>query len=314
MATTDAASALQVLDALSESGARWALLHGRDKFASNSISDVDVVISSGLDPTILVSALAGRGLSPILVWPYDSCSLTIFIASAGLQRGVQLDVVRDPEGQAKYGVRTDVMLRDRRELSGMALVSELDSWLYSVRKRHLKGQVDRLEGLLGEGRFDEVAVERRVVELFAGDVAPVMLDVIRTGDVAGKGGRRRVGPRAIRLTRRVCKPIGCWAHVDGPDASRGATTLAADLGCLLPHVALAELSRYDVFRRLAVPGPSPVIRVRPGAVVTYGARPVGEALLVTSGPTLEAVREHAGSLMARRGTDQLTWWYPRTLG
>ena len=157
----DAALARAVLADLADPDP-WILLHGESSLVGRGpLSDVDTTVGSvTVDELLRSLQTAPGGLQLVAVWPYDCRGVALFLASSRLDRVVQLDVLADPEGLGRYGVRT-------AELAARAVGTEhpwrrpdpLDQALYLLSKRTAKGQADRVSTLVDElGHHDREAV------------------------------------------------------------------------------------------------------------------------------------------------------------
>src|SRR5438552_15767372 len=151
MATSSGRLAAAALDALAASAVRFAVLHKEDLVATEAIeSDVDIVVAG--DPMAVLGgalpALHGAGLHPVAFWPYDVARTgTIFLATADATEGVQLDMLSDPKGEGKYGVRSAVLLA--RAVPGLRwpTISREHRLLYLLRKRSVKRAMVSLAGV-----------------------------------------------------------------------------------------------------------------------------------------------------------------------
>jgi hypothetical protein len=211
--TTSPLLAQALLEGLSETGHRFAILHGEANAAAGEVtSDVDVGVAD--PPTVVLRRLAERmaplGLRLVVVWPYDAYSVTSFWMSGVGGDGVQLDLTGDLRGDSAYGLRTGVLLEHSvpgvrwNRLTGDA------EHLYLLSKRDLKGDRNRVTELVdvdpqtlsGLLLLSERAVASwrrpRMQALLQG--AP-QFPPVRTGP-------RRTLSTARRRAGRVLRPIG----------------------------------------------------------------------------------------------------------
>lgn len=152
MATTDAALVGTLLDALEATHVPYAILH-READAANGVIDSDVDVAVGRPATEvalnIASAVRHAGVGLALIWPYDSNSLTTFWLTRDCKAGAQLDLLNDPDGEGRYGIRTDAALRRaERGARWLRLPPEIEA-LYLLSKRWVKGDIGRIGGLLG---------------------------------------------------------------------------------------------------------------------------------------------------------------------
>jgi hypothetical protein len=308
VASTDIFAVQHVLGALQQSDMRWALVHGRRQ-STQVVSDIDIAVADvGRRGWIaLLDRLAERGLQPVLVWPYDVNSVSIFLGSRSLTQGVQLDILQDPRGGSKYGLRTDAAL-DHAELeNGMPVLTDVDSWLYNVRKQSLKRQNSRLARLIADQPAPTEQLVARAAELFSSFACTQVVGLLH-----GKSTRRRQvspGHEAIRAVRRLRTAAGTWIHI-----TDGSAALAEDIASRLGRfVVRSEAMRwppggYGVTAlksaRLAV------TRRRASTIVTFGP-PCSQADVRVDGSrppdeVAEAVRV-AASTRARDQLVALRW-------
>jgi hypothetical protein len=193
------------------------VLHDEANLASGDVrSDVDIVVDRSVADILAEtrSRLLAAGIHPIIVYPYDTGgSAAVFLCDESGSRGLHLDLFFDPHGVGRFGIRTNRLLDDRLPGVRWPTVSEPHGAAYLLRKRHWKGDPDRLNDHLLQLRwlnFDPEAgllvprVSRAVTRLVEGETP----------------GRFVVPPlhhplNAIRLARRAFSPIGFWIHILG---------------------------------------------------------------------------------------------------
>ena len=140
----------QLLDAVLrelQDASEIAVLHREDYIAAHMVdSDADLCVS--YHPleimSVIAPRLAGSGIFLIQVWNYYRCSYTFFFSDSGGQFGAQIDVLHDPKGIGRYGVRTNVLLAKRSTGVRWPRIDELDEALYVLRKRQVKRDVQRV--------------------------------------------------------------------------------------------------------------------------------------------------------------------------
>ncbi|MFZ0012861.1 MAG: hypothetical protein WAL25_01980 [Acidimicrobiia bacterium] len=269
MPTTSSDAALRALRGLAEAEVDYAVLHGADKLLSGGISDVDTVV--GETPQSILRKARGpwehHGLYPVVTWPYDiGGTETVFLVDRSVAEGVQLDLLFDPRGLGKYGVRSAPLLATSGGQS-IPLISETAGLIYLWRKRTVKGNQDALDELRFAARDVDEDELRSSSEAITGSTRTAS-ELKGETEPAKPGGSHR-SVRARRLLDRVLHPIGLWAHV-------GQRPLAEDLARRLDRVLV-------IGRAGAVPaGPLELwwyasrIRPttsRPGVFVSYGRVP-----------------------------------------
>jgi len=271
-----------LLDTLASTGVRYAVLHGEDRIADGRAeSDVDVAVGAPPHQVVrsLAPLLAASGLSLGLVWPYDVCALTSIWLVPPAPDGVQLDLLCDPDGQGKYGVRTDVLLQRRIRGRCWWRLDGPTERLYLLSKRAEKRDRPGTLRLLDLGPAHRQALvalsgqvladwrQRRIVRLLDGGP-----------DTAGAGPPLRVRLlRAHRLADRARHGIGCWLTVAGDPSGETAGALHRSFARVLPRARILDvpaplvLLRAQVERRRAglaisrpVPGGRPDLAVCAG--------------------------------------------------
>jgi hypothetical protein len=284
--TTSAAVANRALEALDGSGVRFALLHNEDRLAAGETpTDVDVIVHRPVDQALrgAVAQLHRRGLRPILVWPYDVGSLTVFLSDATANEGLQLDLLSDPAGHGKYGLRTAEVLRASVAGARWPVLDPLDALVYQLRKRSIKGQGARVAELLENAPFTTRDIRDRGRHILSPHAAYQLAALL--------GGRGAVAPasaaagleRMRRLVRRAVLPIGFWAHLPDPAARAVAARIAERLDRIVvradvvPGPSTAAAARWYL-RRVAP------VRWRPGIVISVGGATPRPAPDLTVGP------------------------------
>jgi hypothetical protein len=254
MATTAPDAALRLLDHLHHEGFKGALLHGADRIEQHELrSDLDLVCEAPIIGALedVEKAAEAVGFVPVLLWPYDVNAVTVLLVKPewdNVLPAVQVDLLVDPKGLGKYGVRTDVLLRDAVAAGRFRILSPLDGWLYLWRKAWTKGQPDRLRKAADElGSFDPLAVRARAEAVFAWGPAPAAARMPSKADVR----LQRLGAQAGRLAWRAMTPIGCELR----DLPRGARrSLLPLIRSAFPH-AIERHSRIPFRWSLAARRP-----------------------------------------------------------
>lgn len=247
--------------------APWILLHGEDALLGHGpVSDVDTALPT-VDLRHLRALLHRRpaGLRLVAVWPYDCRGLALFLATPDLRQVVQLDLLADPDGIGRYGVRTPELAAHAHDTAHpWRRPDPVDERLYLLAKRTAKGQDDRVAALrdaLGHDRAEAVDRSRTLLSPAArGRVAAALGATPPRGRV--RWHVRRAAAQVARGVRRLRHPIGAWLHLLAPiDAA----------GDVPEHPALVRV-------RPAPAGPAATLRLvlarwRRGVVVTVGPAP-----------------------------------------
>jgi hypothetical protein len=311
VATSSVEAARLALAAVREVFPTVALIHGEDLLQTGaSMTDLDLAV--GQLPTDwddeLRQSLARQDLLPVITWRYDSAAVSLFVASHGLQDGVQLDLLHSPHGKGKYGFLTDVALSHAVDGATVPSLAPIDSWLYQLRKRSLKGQLDRVAALLREAPTGTGELLARSEVLFAPGHRDVVREVL--------GGRQPTEPATPMLAElhrvvfRLRHPAGLWIHVaSGEDQ---AIELHRLLGRFVKRATLVQIegrtaSPRDLRQILSV-------RWRAGAIVTWGPGGMHSDIRIESSDGIDTVCEvvrHAACVRAGRHLEllrrQTTW-------
>ena len=270
MATTDSRLALASLEGMREAGVAFALLHGLERLRQDQLSDVDIVIAENPGAVVRRSMASWltRGMMPVVVWPYDiGGTATVFLATPDASEGVQLDMLHDPAGVGKYGIKSGALLASAGSSASVPTVSDIASLIYQWQKRTVKRQAARLDELTRLA----LAVDAR--ELLAMSEAVTgssrAAERMLRSEPASRAGSSHPLLQGSRLAQRVVRPIGFWAH-----------TAQAEIGVEMAR----RMSRFLVG---ATTQPTPPlvrqpawwatavmpIRLRPGVFVSTGPLP-----------------------------------------
>lgn len=175
MGTNSPDRAREFLRELHGTGIRSALIHGEDMLEAGTLgSDLDLAFASSFGEALDAVELAASraSLTPIVCWAYDTNSTTVVLAELradGRVDGVQVDLLVDPEGLGKYGVRTGPLVAASRPGRLYPRVAPLDEALYLARKAALKAQPERLVESRGAmNGFPEAEVSARSSTLLTG--------------------------------------------------------------------------------------------------------------------------------------------------
>lgn len=267
------------------------------------MSDLDVAID-GLSRNWhgeLVGGLAEAGLVPLVVWPYDSGAVSLFLASDGLADGVQLDLLFSPSGEGRYGFRSTAALGETCPGSPIDTLSPIDSWLYQVQKRWMKGQSAQLDVLIASPPAGREVLLRRTRILFAEKHITLVCALIEGDEPVGPG--RHLINDVPRIARRLFTPAGLWAHSLSPDGACAEEIHRRLSRFLLRTSVLAWPPRNPLG---LIVGRQRIARLRwrAGAAVTFGSHATAADINIASADLLEAADQLRASA-AKRALDHL---------
>lgn len=313
MATTSPTVARLVLACLAEAGVEFALLHGRSRLLDNQpVSDIDVTIGIGSREALVLlgPVLEKADLSPVILWPYDVAdTVTVLLSNHDATAGAQLDLLYDPGGVGKYGLRSGAALRTAAPSREWPELEPMAQLLYLIRKRHWKGENDRLGELVGLARREPPQVIRKTAfSLFHPVVARQITQVIgRFPDVDPP--RRTIVYRLRRFVQRIARvrrPIGFWGELRGPAATEEvARRVASRFAAFLPsarvtHRPLSTAPTISWWVTTVLPN-----RMRPNLIVSLadGGRPlwpVPDLVVETEGLDADRIAALVVTAMAAR--------------
>ncbi len=277
MATNSPELGVALLDALAATDVAFAVFHNERGIAANEVySDLDLVVDR--DPNLVVhalgSALAALGLSVVARTNYDHCAIGYFLVDPAATRSLQLDLVHDPRGRGKFGIRTDIALAAARQGERWMTLSEIDEVVYLLFKRHLKQDQSRFREVKARGpSIGTAQIEERARTLLTRRSRRALNATLKTGLA------RSIRTRDLsyhlrtvsRYARRVARPAGFWLHVEDstPELSEA---LAHRFATALP-ISRSIGTVPDNPRRtswwLQTVAP---LRWRPDLAVSYGGR------------------------------------------
>ncbi len=249
MGTTSADLAQRVLDELERVEPAFVVLHGEDDLSNGRVaSDVDVAVVR--DPRAVVAAvsrpLADDGVAPIMLWPYDRNSLTIFWSDSDGDRGVQLDLVCDPLGQGRYGFRTGELIARAERGERWPRLDTEDELLYLIRKRQVKRNATETVRLLSSMPMEaKAALADRARQAFSESAGKQIVQMISSGayvDPKGAAFDRRLRNVASNpgfYGTRLRQKVGAWVSVSGATLAEIDVALAPLRG-LLPAIIVRE--------------------------------------------------------------------------
>ena len=277
IATNSPDLAAAALDALATAGIRFAVLHDEKAVALRTVSsDIDIVV--GIPGRRVIESsrrvIEESGLIPVVIWPYNYGGLTVFLITRTADRGVQLDMLFDPDGRGRYGLRSEAAIRSSREGIRWPVLDRDIELAYLLRKRHLKGDSATLKELLTVARQRWQSglpdhVEDALSSVAARQIASLVAG--RLDKNAGPGARHRIqnGPRVLN---RIARPIGFWVEISGVGRDGEAQELVGKFGNILPHVGCSprpEAFNKNLFWWARQVAP---VRWRPGLYVSTAER------------------------------------------
>ena len=300
--------ARQVVQILAGQGVAVALLHGGDRWDHGVISsDIDLLVDRPLSEFAdrFFHALDRAGSLPIVVWNYDVGATSVFVVDRDCDRAVQLDLNYDRDGTGRYGLRSGAVLQRARSDGTLARIDDVDEWLYSLRKRLVKRQHERVRDLLATRPTEARELTSRAAEIFAPHAASVVCAAIEADEIP----RWRPSPprpasyagRVRRAVARVAQPIGFWVDLRGApaDVMRASAHIEERVARILPAVEV--LGRTSTRQVWSIPQ-AVLARLKPRLVVSSGLRrPLAPVdLVLTVDPDLGRVTSTLVRAMAAR--------------
>lgn len=271
MATTSPELATDLLRAFTREGIDYALLHGAAQLqARGPISDVDVVIGNVPKVSVPVAIrIAGAvGLYPVAVWKYDVGACTLFLVTDAMEQSVQLDLLYDPHGRGKYGLRSPALLGGAYTENGLSMVSQVDETLYLLRKRIVKRDFNRAhQARVALSSHNRSAVDKRIKDVFDRHVAHLVRRFLDESQAT------------VSLPEVVSRPMSTASRVrwiiDRVVAPAGVTVgpLPADLAQVVASRLMRGLPRVEVINndQLCLRVRAEATKRRAGAVVLVGS-------------------------------------------
>jgi hypothetical protein len=267
--TTDPAITERFLNALSDAGIGFAVLHGEGAIDSVT-GDLDIVADQPPLEILREVAPVISPIVPILTCAYEpGGSRSIFLSTPDLEEGAQLDILFDRQGRGSLGFRSQELLRSTVAGSRYPTLGRDAQLAYLVRKRAVKAQSDQLPDLITEAATSPTF--RSQLNRIA---TPRAFESIKGALDGCYPERSSKAPFSTRhLADRLTHPVGAW--IDCGNEGETAREIARRAGRILPHAASAALpsrpsARLIWWARMIEP-----IRLRPGVVTTWGGRSTG---------------------------------------
>jgi hypothetical protein len=251
---------------LASEGVAFAVLHGESDIAT-AASDVDIVGEMPAGDLLRVGRRTGD-YAAIMLWPYErSGSASLFLATPDLSAGAQIDVMYDPDGRGRLGLKSARLLEHTVAGTRFPTLEPAAQLVYLLRKRIVKGQADELDRLVGVARRQRA----RITQIAAAIGRPAALASIEAA-IAGARPRNEVAvPFSARhLAKRILRPVGAWIHWDGPSRQEVAEEFDRRVGRILPHRGLGPLPASATERTLFWLRRIQPVRMRAGVFTTWG--------------------------------------------
>lgn len=296
-----------VLDCMMAARVDFAVLHGeQDVAAGVCTSDIDIVARD--TPRRAMSKVHARlrdfDLHPVVIWPYDVGSASIFVVDGAAHDGVQLDMVHDRSGNGRYGVRAPAVLAEARLGHRWPKAASLDELLYLTAKRIRKRQHGRAATLRKQlDHWRSELVRRRAGELFNSEVAAAVHAFLDDAPAPSNPMRHldRAVPSALRALARLRRPVGYWVAIRGEESPMVAEQIRRRFGRVLPHSAAGPTSgswreSAAVMRAIAA------VRWRAGVYSSWGSVAPGlrpDSVMHSSDDVDEIVRRIVLSMETR---------------
>lgn len=270
MATTNNELGVRLLRAADALGVRYCLLHNADDLLTDDlVSDIDTAVAR--DPWAVVLDLlkyfSGTDLHLVMLWEYDYGALTSFWCTDSGIDGVQLDLLCDPTGRGRYGLRTEAALKlsSTADPSWPPRIPPDASLVYQLSKRIVKGdkmRADQVSRLLAGIGTPDALIGRLLARRRADDC--------RTYNRSGRLPRR---PATMRWRRRVARhglerlvrPAGHALRVSA-SSKLEAAELMAPFGRFLARTSTLDGRRWWFSRVVAA-----VLKRRAILVLLYGS-------------------------------------------
>lgn len=265
------------LDVLADIGIRFAVLHHEGEIDEGTHrSDLDLVVDQ--DPMVVLRrvrrSLRALGLHPVVLWRYDRAGLAAVLLPLTASSGVQLDLVYDPAGRGRYGLRSGAFLDSAVAGRRWLRVNHLDEALYTLRKRQVKGHRPQVRAALSRLKLvGSSEVEQRITAAFSPKAARSIRAMTAADDFVASYSHLRIpalANEADRYIRRLRTPAGYWVHLGGAGAQHLAVRTIERLdgvlrcGPPLRYESPPSVHALDWIRRVAP------LRWRPALAVTWG--------------------------------------------
>lgn len=277
IATSDPRLAVTTLDCLARSGVVFAVLHGEHTVAHGGArSDVDIAVAAPPEEILAAagSELAGADLHPVMIWPYDVRSASIFVTTAAADDGCQIDVVYDTVGESYYGIRADRILEAAVRGERWPAACTDHELVYLIRKRLRKQQFDRVDELTAVARsMDSGRLHQTVRNVFDRWTADLVLSVIEGTTPPSRWPRllSRAWAQSGRVVERFRRPTGFWVSVDGSHAPESARLIEARFGRIVPRAQAIPAAGPMIQRAMSISK----ARLRAAVLASWGPIPRG---------------------------------------
>lgn len=252
MATTDPTLIPGILEALGDE-CSFAVLHGEKVVADCATrSDVDVVVDRPPGPLLarLHRRLDQEGILQLTAWNYDVGAWTTIWTRDPFAGGMQLDLMYDPAGAGRYGVRTTELLRNSWVGERYRTLGDEGRIAYLLQKRLRKGDWAAVQTLIDDWPPD---VELR--SYWAGSARLERADIerrLRSRSQLGRRLHRELdGGQVRRLLTRLARRTGVLVDASGHDVRDEMAAMGLFL--IAPPQMTDGMSRLKVEARLRRP-------------------------------------------------------------
>ena len=245
---------MRLLDLLQATDVHFVVLHDEELVGTTALdSDVDIAVDRRADEVLqrLEAGLTREEIVVALIWPYDvGGGASCFFARRDGSGGAQVDMLYDPHGRGRYGLRTSQIIADRKQGARYPVPQQLDRLLYTVVKSRLKGEFDEVRAEIKrvEAVFSRNAGETRAQQLFSPAIASLLRELFDDREAPQTARPIRWIRSVPRIAMRIRRPIGYWVEIVGPATQ--AEDLAKKLEArIAPWLVVAGLgARPEWFR------------------------------------------------------------------
>jgi hypothetical protein len=271
----------KALQAFGRAGVGYAFLHGETEVAVGTVrGDLDLVVSEPALQCLRRARhhLADEGLCILSAWANDVGGTgAVCIADRRGEAGVQLDLLYDPRGAGKFGIRTTRAMKRTVKGERWPTLPDIERLLYVARKGQLKGDRMRTARTLTALREHDPAQVDQVLQWLFSFRPRLELRRLLAGRGPLPGGRRLSHLRSLwRYADRMRAPAGHWVEVYGDGSAAIGSSLADRLEPLMIGVARGPRPGHNAaFLWWWVMSVLPT-RVRAGAYVSWAGVSAGK--------------------------------------
>lgn len=265
-----------MLDLLESAGIEFVILHHEELIGTSDLSsDVDIALGTPISKAIeaIRPDLASERIIVALIWAYDvGGGASVFFTNQDGSAGAQIDILHDPRGSGRYGLRSGHIVASRRPGLRYDVPNRLDQLLYLLCKSSLKGREARVAEHVREltDAFTSEMIGDRVEQLFSRSIGHALRILVAGGDRRPMFRPIRWILSLVRIGGRLRRPIGYWVEISGPMAvaQGNAESLVERFGRWLVRSESGRrpysVARYYWWLTRVVP-----VRLRPGIFVSW---------------------------------------------